>query len=292
MIILSITEGEYELFDGFPEYVEIHSDIPSTIYYTLDGTSPDDRSLIAAGKVYLPTLSGTVTVKAVAVLGQEHSDVLEKAYYNESISADGRRNLGKEGITVYKDGADPLDSMAFSYEGEPMRSILSSRDDLDLKASMTDSLGTAFSNGKTSFDFVNFEIKQIDPERKRVSSPNNNHNFDAAAPVIHIDGFSQDSKENQVVKIVNRPYNTFGPTTSFYKERLGQKEPIITGNYVRSFYNPKTKKYVSFYYESLESRWLRSEQVLDGDRSLSVAAGKTKSFVYRWIQDRALSQLF
>lgn len=292
MIELSIAEGEYELYDGFPEYISISSNIPSTIYYTLDGSNPDESSLIATGKVYLPTLSGSITFKAVAVSGVNRSSTLERDYSNESINADGRRNLGKEGITVYKHDSDPFDNLSFSYDGATAQNTLLGRNDLSLKASLTDSSGEAFAGGKTSFDFINFEIKKPSVKSRVVSSPNNNHNFDPSAPVIHIDGFSDESKENQVVKIVNRPYNTFEPTTNFYKERLGQKEPIVTGNYVRSFYNPKTRKYVSFYWESLESRWIRSEQIVGEKQPLSISPGKTKRFVYRWIQDRALSQLF
>ena len=91
--------------------------------------------------------------------------------------------------------------------------------------------------------------------------------------------------------MVNRPYSTFGPTSKFYEERLGQQEPIVTGNYIRSFYDPSTGTYVSYYWENLESRWLTSIQKIEQTR-LSIGSNMGVNFVYRWIQDRAISQLF
>ena len=292
MININIKESDFELLDGFPESIQIESDIPSTIYYTLDGSEPTVNSLIAIGDIYLPTLAGTIRVRAIAISGDKKSNLLEKTYKNDSTNIDGRRNLIDEGIKVFSDGGEAVESLGFNSEGDVSRKSLIPMVELDLKASKTDSIGNEIPGGKTSLDFVNFEIKKEVKKNKVVSSPNNNPNFDPLSPVIHIDGFSAEARQNQVVKIVNRPYNNFGPTTNFYKERLGQKEPIVTGNYVRSFYNPRTKKYVSFYWESLESRWIRSEQLLEGKETLFAAAGNGNRFVYMWVQDRALSQLF
>ena len=287
---LKIKEGEHELFDGFPEYITFKTSIPATVYYTLDGSRPDENSIIAVGRVYLPTLSGALDVKAVAIMGDERSDVLEKRYENTSLNLDGRRNIAKEGVAVMRSGDESVDSLGYLYDGSKAQELSDKVGSFDIKASSTNSIGEGIGGGKTSRDFVNFSEPKLSVIGKDVTNTNS-PKFDPSAKYIIVDGFSKDAKENQVVKVVNRPYNNFGPTTNFYKERLGEKEPIITGNYVRSFYNPSTGKYVSYYWESLESRWIRSEQYID-KKPLNTSSARVKKFVYRWIQDRALSQLF
>jgi len=291
MINLTIKEGSHELLDGFPETISFETDVPSTVYYTLDGTDPTADSLIAVGKIFLPTLKGSLTVRAIAMSGDDESEIIEAEYENSSTKMDGRRLIGDEGIAVIRFGDDLVDSLAFDSDGGKAQGLSGDKEDFDIKGSRTSSRGEAYSAGKTSRDFINFSLKDKVTKRDSISSPNNNPNFDPTAKFIVIDGSTEEAKDNQVVKIVNRPYNTFGTTTNFYKERLGQKEPIITGNFVRSFYNGKTGKYVSYYWESLESRWIRSEQTISRD-TLRIGPKAEKLFVYRWIQDRALSQLF
>lgn len=291
MITLAIKEGSNELFDGFPETIFFETDVPATVYYTLDGTEPTESSLIAVGNIYLPTLSGSLTVKCVAIAGSDRSDVVSAEYENTSVNLNGPRYLGEEGVVALKFGEEIVESFGYTSSGDAALKITSERDDLDIKASTTDSLGKEILDGKTSHGFINFSRKAKNSNEKSTSTPNDNANFDPSAKYIIIDGSTSQAKDNQVVKIVNRPYNTFGTTTNFYKERLGEKEPIITGNYVRSFYNQKTGKYVSYYWESLESRWIRSEQTID-KKTLVIGPSSVRKFVYRWIQDRALSQLF
>jgi len=51
MISLTIAEGDEELLDGFPEYITFKTDVPSNVYYTLDGSDPTEEALIAVGRV-------------------------------------------------------------------------------------------------------------------------------------------------------------------------------------------------------------------------------------------------
>ena len=76
-MIIEVIESENELLDGFPEFVEFKTENPATIYYTLDGSDPNEDSLIAVSKVFLPTLAGTLVVKAVAISGNTVSDIIQ-----------------------------------------------------------------------------------------------------------------------------------------------------------------------------------------------------------------------
>ena len=52
VILLTLEESEDEIISGFPEYIVLTSNIPSNIYYTLDGSEPDESSEIFVEKLY------------------------------------------------------------------------------------------------------------------------------------------------------------------------------------------------------------------------------------------------
>ena len=138
MISLTIIEGDEELFDGFPESISFETDVPSTVYYTLDGTDPTENSLIAIGKVFLPTLSGTLQVKAIAISGDDSSDIVTDQYENNSTNLDGRRILGDEGVVVMRYGDDPVDSLGYTSDGEETQQTSVAVGDLEIKSSHLD----------------------------------------------------------------------------------------------------------------------------------------------------------
>jgi len=290
MIVLTLEESGTEYVSGFPEYLTFGSSKPATIFYTLDGTTPDISSLIAVGNVYLPTSGSTVTLKAIAISSDDTSAVLEAEYKTDASNLDGARRLGDEGIAIVPFGSDAVDSISFDSDGGAAQATAVELIELDIKASREDSKGLRLDPQKTSSSLVNFALKSSQDAITDSSTPNNNADFDPSAKFITIDGTTDADFENQVVKIVNRTYNTFGPTSKFYDERLGEKEPVVTGNYLRSFYNPSTGVYISYYWESLESRWIKSVQTIEPKR-LNIGPNVGVKFVYRWIQDRALSML-
>mgnify|MGYP003953315559 CR=1 FL=1 len=291
MIVLTLTESDVEYVSGFPEYVTFSTSKPATVYYTLDGETPDEDSLIAVDEVYLPTSGSSVTIKAIAISSGDTSSVLKSEYKTDSSNLDRPRHLGDEGIVVISYGADVVDNLSFDADGDDAQETAVEFSELEMKASRTDSGGVMLDEKKTSVSFVNFPDIQSQDTETIQSTPNDNAEFDPNARFIIMDGSTNEKFENQVVKIVNRPYNTFGPTSNFYNERLGEREPVVTGNYVKSYYNPSTGIYISYYWESLESRWIKSIQKIDKKR-LNVSPRMSHQFVFRWIQDRALSQLF
>jgi hypothetical protein len=291
MIVLTLTESDVEYISGFPEYVTFSTSKPATVYYTLDGEIPDENSLIAVDEVYLPTTGSTATIKAIAISSSDTSAVLKAEYKTDSSDLARSRYVGGEGIVVISYGADIVDNLSYDSDGNEAQETAVEFSELEVKASRTDSGGIVLDDKITSVSFVNFP--EVKPEALETiqSTPNDNAEFDPNARFIIIDGSTNEKFENQVVKIVNRPYNTFGPTSKFYNERLGETEPVITGNYVKSYYNPSTGIYISYYWESLESRWLKSVQKID-KKTLKIFSKSNNQFVFRWIQDRALSQLF
>jgi hypothetical protein len=291
MISLTIAESEVEFISGIPSYITFSTDVPSTVYYTLDGETPGVNSLIAVGKVYMPTSSRGLTLKAIAISPTDTSVVTTKKYSTDSEDYNGPRRIGDEGISILPPSGIVLESLSFDSSGDAAQETAIAFVDLDVKASKVSTDGVWVEDGKTSVPFVNFPKANDVSDRFTVSTVNDNVEFDPRAKFITIDGSTQAKLDEQVVKIVNRTYSTFGPTSKFYDERLGESEPLVTGNYIRSFYDEARQLFVSYYWESLESRWIRSVQRAEGTVSKNGASSRNH-FVYRWIQDRSVSGAF
>ena len=292
MISLVLEPSSIELISGIPEYVPFSTSSPATVYYTLDGTQPTSESLIASGNVYLPTTGRVVEIRAIAISSSDSSDDIQKIYRSNSSKLNKGRNIGAEGIAVMRHGDSSADSMSFDSQGSAAQESSYEFTDLDIKASRTSNTGVMSDKYKTSVSFINFPQLTTKSENALVSTVNDNYNFDPKAKVIVIDGSTDEKSQQQVVKIVNRPYNNIDPVSPFYNEHLGASEQIVTGNLVKSYYNAKTGIYTSFYWESRESRWVKSIHKVN-KKGISVSHSASKGlFVYRWIQDRNVSQMF
>ena len=291
MITLSVTESTNQLISGIPEYLIFEASEPCNIYYTLDGTIPTQSSLIAVDKVYLPTSGSSVVVKAKAFGVVNQSSILILEYKTETVNLGGPRLTGREGISVLRVGEAVVDNLSFDENGNPVQQTSIQFDELQMKASTRNSIGVVLDPYASSLDFINFPSYSPPYDLVSVSSVNDANTWDPKAKVIIIDGSTLENKEKQVVNIVNRPYGNMVPTTKFYDERLGQQQPIVTGNYLRSYYNPVTKVYISYYWESLESRWVQSIQSVDIPRR-NLFGNPSNHNVFTWINDRAQSLIF
>jgi len=291
-IILTMTESETELIAGVPEYVEFTTSEPSTVFYTFDGTTPDEDSDMASGRVYLPTTISTFTLKAIALIQERSSVILEQDYAVDFIDMDKTGRVGDDGIQVLPADEDPVDNLGVDADGDNAQKTAIEVDELDIKVSRSNRIGETLKDG-SSREFVNFveyEVNKIDNEYR--SSPNSdNVEFNPNAKVIIINGYDQEDLEGQVVKIINRPHGTMPVTSPFYNEHL-QQEPIVTGNFVRSMYNPQTQKMIFYYAESRENRWIKSIQKVEDPANLNITGQMEPGFVFQWIEDRAMSKIF
>lgn len=293
VILLSITESETQVISGIPEYVEFSTNMPATVFYTLDGTTPDDDSEMTVGRIYLPTDGLTVTLKAIAISGSLESDVLEEVYFTNNTTINKSRHVNKEGIRVLPPGSTSVDSLSFDADGEPAQKTAIPFVDLEIKASTSNLRGEPIPDD-SSVEFIRFPIELVESLPSQISSPNNNNlDFDPQAKLILIDGSTESLLENQSVRIINRPHGTMDLVSDFYNEHLIQ-QPIVSSNFVRSMLDPKTGKIVFYYRDSRENRWIKSVQRTE-PLSLNLTpkvSGGHKGFVFRWIEDRNVTKIF
>tara|TARA_R110002020_G_scaffold50716_7_gene143262 strand:+ start:45570 stop:46454 length:885 start_codon:yes stop_codon:yes gene_type:complete len=291
-ITLTLAESEVQLISGVPEYVTFGVSAPSTVFYTLDGTTPDETSFIADGFVYLPTDSISFELKAIAISSDCISDILQVSYYTDQGDIDRARMIGDEGINIFPAGSTPSESLSFDHEGNEAQESYIEMSELDIKTSKTSRLGFKIGDD-SSVSFVNFPDAISDskkPFQGRISSPNNNESFDPSAGLIIIDGSTDELFRSQSVVIINRSSGTFDARGDHWNDHLKER-PIVSGNKVTSFYNPRNGKYVSYYYESRENRWIESIQSVNiGVKNLTPT--RVERHVFRWIDSRHLSKLF
>lgn len=83
MAIITITATELgsQLITGIPMLLSLETNVPSTIFYTFDGSEPTVFSAVYLEALLMPTIS-TVRVRAMAVSGSD------KGYFDVTYSSD------------------------------------------------------------------------------------------------------------------------------------------------------------------------------------------------------------
>jgi len=293
VILLSIEESQSQIIGGFPEYVILASNVPSTIFYTLDGTEPNEDSEMFIDKINIPTTGLTTILKAVAISGAMSSAVLEETYFTDHSKLGKVRHIGKEGINILPAGSTIADNLSFNASGGLAQASSIPFVDLDVVASTTNRFGEDIPVD-TTIDFIRFPIeKPLEPNPiPPISSPNNNVNFNPKAAYIVIDGSTKAALDNQVVRIINRPHGTIDLLSRINNQNMDEYQ-LTTSNFVRHMIDPRTGKVTFYYRDSRENRWIKSTQRVEGKGlNLAKAANMPNSLVFRWIEDRSQSKIY
>jgi hypothetical protein len=137
-----------------------------------------------------------------------------------------------------------------------------------------------------------------DPEETKASSKT----FNPRAMVMFVDG----REESDIVHLF-RPYfwdvgynaehNRIG---AFYETYSSDGNRMISGSFIRSFYNPKDNTITYYYRDSITNRWIISVesatlkfQDMSKDCLLNVASAKGagSGFVFRWVLFRGVGAI-
>jgi hypothetical protein len=291
-IIITVVQSTNQIISGIPEYVEVETNIPAVVFYTFDGTDPTlDSSFLTGTRLLLPTSGNSVSLRLVAIAGPESSDIFEHEWIT-IVNNITKRFEETQGINILPPGVDTVDSLAVTQSGSAARETSIDFVDLEMKATDRDKF-KKFERGKTSLDFINFKLELIineEPYQSKVSTVNNNLDFDPKAGLIIIDGSTPEKMTAQTIKIINRPTDTMAPRSDSYNFRVG-RDSVQSSNLVRYFINPKTGKMVFYYFDSRECRWIQSiQQITPKTLNIGQQVGNPK--VFSWIQDPVMSKIF
>jgi hypothetical protein len=289
-IVLTVEESKTQIVAGFPEYVTFSTNVPATIFYTLDGSEPTDDSSIATGKVYLATDQQKITLKVFARTPSVYSETLEFEYSNAAQDIDKTRRVGEEGLNILPPCDPVVDHLSKDAFGNCVQETSIPFQDLEMVASETNSIGEPLEGG-TSLSFVNFSYKKLKSDtgyHGKITNTNDSY-FDPVSALIIINGSTHEDMAAQVVKVINRPYHSMDLVSNSYNESY-QRADLVSANFVRSISDPKTGITVFYYFDSRECRWIKSIQQTQ-PKTVTLDWGEN-NFVFRWVQEPSASRLF
>jgi hypothetical protein len=283
-----------ELIDGIPMLVALETNMPATLFYTLDNSEPDNFSNIYLSPIKLPT-ENTVVLKVVGISGFDRG-YLRVVFSTNSTSLHLTRRVDGYGAGVVVDAysipnvlTDGYGVFEISLDGDDaygevndvVRSYDESIYDYDIV------LSTTGVNGIGSGTAPRLLPSPQEESDWNIDSPNHqNVFFNPKSLFITIDG--RDGYADQSVFIINRPNGSTRDHTKYlYGKELYEADTYISGGFVRSFYDYKNGLAVFYYYDSNETRWVRSVQEIDKTRvPFPYRRQFGNPFVFKWIYNK------
>jgi Chitobiase/beta-hexosaminidase C-terminal domain len=90
VISVTITQSSTQVVAGIPKTVSITTNIPATIFYTLDGTDPTLFSTMYTGPIFFPFDQLLVTLKVLATNGTDSSPIVSEVYMTNMVDGNVR----------------------------------------------------------------------------------------------------------------------------------------------------------------------------------------------------------
>ncbi len=292
VISISITESEERIISGIPKSVIIEANIPSTIFYTFDGSDPILSSDIYLSILQFPTDRLSVTLKVFATNGIDSSPILTFNYGTVITNSNTRlphaavSDLGnsKKINSLFPFGTNSPNPI-YSYSNNAnagvtvdSQTITGSKFGFDANGNPvgeTDKDINSYTNVYTVSNFSsNLPSVGIIPQSSTIgkatpveytqqSSNTNDLFFNPKASVIFQDA---DVKDPTKPPIINRQYFSFENQEivkdGVLLQNTAMDSPTTTGSYLRSHYNPRTNLMTHYYFDSSVNKWIISESIL------------------------------
>lgn len=316
VISISIIESPIQKIANVPLTITLSTNIPATIFYTLDGTNPDTNSLIVVGPISLPTDQPSVSFKYFAVAGLDTTQIFTHFYGPDISETRNPRSkvtnvgdpavidLGPFGSTALNGPPhfsgvsgvvmDRLDVVGISdgYDGTATGTSASETDlpltSYKLLFSETDSIGRQGKGIGTLPSKTTFKASQS-PGIVNDTSDMNSGMFNPKALVIYQDNRKEQFDPNQVN--VLRPYFTSNDTVQRDGSNLSTTSfegNNISGGFLKSYFNPKDNTVTYYYFESNSNRWIKSIVAAKNGTGilgtmLMPKGGSGARYVFEWI---------
>jgi len=317
VISITITESPVQKVAGVPTTIELSASIPSTIFYTLDGTDPTTSSDIYISAITMPNL-GQVTLKVFATDGTSSSAIVTEEYGTNMVPDRQPRDK----VTFTQPPSTNLDLFPFG-DHAPARPVIYGNtggvdvDDPNVAGYPTGFDGTATDTAasetdkqyhRTNYDIeysernskgeygegigtlpatVNIVVPPAPPEQ----SDANSKIFNSRALVIVQDG--REEPEDPNVSMVNKQFFSLGndevARDGAHYRTTALEGAVATGSFLKYHYNPREDIYTFYYRDAESNRWIISKEPRRGTtaRALSQMAfpssGRAGPKVFKWI---------
>lgn len=286
VITLTFTGSEDQIVSGIPRTMTIESNVPITIYFTLDGTTPTLDSPIYTDTFKMPDGENSVTLSAFGVDGDSvQSPILTQVFAPDVSRMSVSRNTGLEGFVLNRADAGDNTVIGYDADGAPASFIDVDLETLDLIRKHRGYLGIA--------EGTAVEVGIPDPEDTPsftddnfvpFSTPLVAEFFNPNAKLIVID-----NRQDNDLRLILRPWGSLHNMHREFggKRLLDPEGPYISGGFVRRFYDAKNNAMVSYYFDHNESRYVKNIQELPANipnRGSIGLQGSTKPLVFKWLQ--------
>ena len=282
IITVTLTEHGFKKVANIPEFVTLETNIPCTIFYTLDGTEPSTSSDIYVDEIIFPINVNSVSLRVFATNGVDSSEVLDYFFgpdwknirvpHAKVIDAgngamdcaigggtyDNGLYTQPAGITVKSfgtpgipDGYDAFQDPALQTDKEY------NLENYEVEYSETNSIGQ-YGNG---IGTLPAKVVLVVPDPINKSANANSKLFNPKSMVIIQDG--REPPQDPNVSTVNKQYFS---TENIERVRDGSKltnrafadGSINTGSFIRPFYNARENTYTFYYRDAETNRWIIS----------------------------------
>lgn len=297
VISITLTESSLQLVAGIPKQITVEVSIPSTVFYTLDGTDPDVNSDIYLSALDLPTNVSSVILKLFATNGADSSSIISKTYsssfvglrqahdriLNASPVPEERENMypfgnisslvppqygNMAGTTV---DSEDIENIHDGYDGTATGTSVGGTDlplsEYDLIFSETNIKGER-GHGIGTLP-ANVTVRIPAPSSPSTSSNTNSKFFNPRALVIYQDS-TDPPLDPEVPQINKQFFSTDNPEVVrngafLFNTGLDNMQP--TGSFLRAHLNPREQKVTYYYHDPATLRWIISKEPYQGPAS-------------------------
>lgn len=312
VISVTVTGSEDQIVAGIPKSISVTTNIPTLIFYTLDGSVPTTNSTQYVSPIFLPIDQLVVIFNVFATNGTDSSPIITETYQTDMVDSNVRfsRNdtnqppgYNLQGLYPYgENGVQPG-----SLFGNPAN-VGVTVDNPAKPATPTGFDGAGNPTGFTNnpYDLQNYNIVYSTQNAEGESGPgignlpanvteNGQYPTPSVGPEQTVQSFTnlfdpkafvifQDStKENpNDPPIINRMHFTLENNerardgNAYFN--TGLDAPPVSGSFLRSHYNPRTNMITYYYLDSWTNKWIISSTPFvpngpfTGDLSMAVVS--------------------
>jgi hypothetical protein len=319
VISVSIIASSEEVVAGIPRTVTITTNVPSLIFYTLDGSTPTMSSNQYVSPIFLPVDILIVTLNVFASNGVDSSPIITEVYQTDIVDSNARLPHAPTNVPpgtslqgLYPYGDNPINPNGI-YGNPADAGVTVDNPALPSAPTGFDGFGdpTGFTN--KPYNLQNYDIVYSTQNAEGVSGPLIGNlpatvtiqnpppppevsqqftaTFDPRAFVIFQD-FSKENPDDP--PMINRQFYTLeNPErardgNAYFNS--GLDAPPVSGSFLRAHYNPRTNELTHYYLDTWTNKWIISTApyaptgTFDGNLAATVRGRNNGAgMVFEWL---------